>query len=160
MADDSGLSKFIAELYKKWPFNIRLPVQYVIQQLTANNVTDLVILRDLITALSGLEMVAPADVSDMRLHAMCGGPVLRAEEAWPSNVDNLRNRKQTQKPLARLLTVLAAAQLGRPLLVRMALQRQLCVYSIIESDAIQLKFVGHRFDQASRSAKKAECALI
>jgi len=73
-----GLATFTGSVCRRYG-GVQLPrlLEYVANQLKRDNVTDLIVLKELVTKLAGVES---NDITgEAQLEAMAGGPVLRAE---------------------------------------------------------------------------------
>lgn len=140
-----GLSTFVAVLHRRWPVEVKMMVLYVIKQLAAGNASDLIILRDLVSKLGGLDVVSPADISESGIYALSGGKTLRTEFASQTTIASLRNSRRPgpTKHLNRLRAALDGTGYGRPLLLRIAQIRQTSIFTANEGDAVQLKYLSN-----------------
>lgn len=123
--------------------SVWIVLQYLVNQLVAGNSKDLVILRELITRMTGIEPFA--DLSDAQVLSLAGGKVLRSEVFYQTDITQAAKRNQMislQNAKGRLTTALQKSGLAVPLLVNIALQRQACT----STDA-HLKSLGALFDQ-------------
>jgi len=135
----SNLATFVGTIYKKYA-NMELPgiLRYIIYQLKCNNVTDLVILKELIQKMSGIETTE--NLSDSQLDALAGGETLK-KEAY--NAEHLKN---TKKSSLRLIDALIDNNLITPLFISLCQQRSICVYN---TNLTHLKLIGNMFDQTN-----------
>lgn len=78
----NSLAIFTGNLFRKHP-NVDSTglLAYLVSQLKDGNPFDLVILKELITKMSGVEQLMEGN-SDMQLEAMSGGETLRLEVTW------------------------------------------------------------------------------
>lgn len=140
---------FAGQLYRRWsPMegSIWIVFQYLVNQLVAGNYKDLVILRELITRMTGFEPFA--DLSDAQVNSLAGGKLLRGEVFYQTEISHASSR-QALNSLAnarsRLISSLRKSGLAMPLLINIAIQRQACV----ADNEAYLKSLGGLFDGVS-----------
>lgn len=140
-----SLAAFTGTLYKRYALMDCTPIlQYIANQLRQNNSKDLVIIRELILKMAGIEPLA--NLSDAQVAALTGGRRLRTEAMMVANASvTTLVRGQLRKSGARLLHALTESRLAMPLLLLIAQQRQACVY-LVESGEAHLKYLGNLFD--------------
>ena len=137
---------FAGQLYRRWaPMESSLPVlfQYLVNQLVSGNYKDLVLLRELITRMTGFEPFA--DLSDAQVNSLAGGKLLRNEVFYQTEIGHASNRValvSLGNARGRLVTALRKSGLAAPLLVHIAIQRQACV----GDNEAHLKSLGGLFD--------------
>jgi len=135
----SNLATFVGTVYKKYAsMELSGILRYIIYQLQCDNVIDLVILKELIHKMSGIEITE--NLSDSQLDALAGGETLK-REAY--NAEHLKN---TKKSSSRLIHTLTSYNLIAPLLISLCQQRSICIYNTSLS---HLKLIGNMFDQTS-----------
>lgn len=131
-------------------------LQYLVNQLVSNNSKDLVVLRELIGRMTGIEPFA--DLSDAQVLSLAGGTFLRSEVFFQTEISQA-GKKATLASLAaardRLTLSLRTSKLAIPLLVNIAIQRQKCV----ETEA-HLKSIGALFDQVSVGRRTASESTV
>lgn len=137
-----SLAIFAGTLCKRWNMEVAYVLQYILNQLREGNSKDLVVLRELISKMAGIEPVS--DLSDSQVVALGGGPTLQAEALHPTIIEERRN--QTKRSTLRLETSLLDARLVGPLLVAVAKARQECILGLDDSP---LKYLANLFDQVS-----------
>lgn len=115
-------------------------IQYVTNQLRRSNTVDLIILKEIITSMAGI--VSETNLNENQLQGLAGGDVLKTL-IMASVSDRRHEAKITGK---RLLKCLTNADLVAELLILIAQQRQICIYSVPEEDA-HLKLLGNMFDE-------------
>lgn len=142
-----GLATFTGQLYRRWATmssSLDMVLQYVLNQLAAGNSKDLVILRELITRMTGIEPFA--DLSDGQVMALAGGKVLRGEVFSQTELSNVSRRPALMvlaNARGRLSQALNRSGLAMPLLVSIAIQSQAC----IGNTYAHLKSLGGLYDQ-------------
>lgn len=136
------LATFAGTLCKRWNMEVAYILQYILNQLREGNSKDLVVFRELISKMAGIEPVS--DLSDNQVVALGGGPTLQAEALHPTTIEE--RKSQTKRSTLRLKTALLDAQLVGPLLVAVAKARQECILGL---DDAPLKYLGNLFDQVS-----------
>jgi len=135
----SNLATFIGTVYKKYAsMELSGILRYIIYQLKCNNVIDLVILKELIQKMSGIETTE--NLSDSQLDALAGGETLK-KEAY--NAEHLKNTKKSSN---RLIHTLTSYNLITPLFISLCQQRSICVYN---TSLTHLKLIGNMFDQTN-----------
>eukprot|EP01103_Thecamoeba_quadrilineata_P015330 TRINITY_DN480_c0_g2_i3.p1 TRINITY_DN480_c0_g2~~TRINITY_DN480_c0_g2_i3.p1 ORF type:complete len:1658 (-),score=455.84 TRINITY_DN480_c0_g2_i3:20-4993(-) len=136
-----GLITFVGVLYKKHPrIELNGLLHYIFNQMKDGNSLDLLVLKELIAKMSGIEILE--DISDAQLESQSGGETLRTETAPIQKAKNLK-RTATQ-----LLNALKSISNENSLIVSMftliSLQRSAILYRI-EID--HLKQVGDLYDK-------------
>lgn len=78
---DSGLANFSGAVLKKYQIELAGLLQYVANQLKAGKSYDLLILREMVQKMTGIEV--SEEVTPEQLEAMSGGELLRQEVGPP-----------------------------------------------------------------------------
>jgi len=121
--------------------------QYLTNQLRAGEGLDLLLLKELVSVMTGV--VTVTDLSADQVDAMAGGPALRGQALAFGIV---RNAKAMQRGMARLLEALQQGtpeqQLALPLLI--LLGQQLRVIAL-QTDSTHLKLVAELYDRAEQT---------
>ena len=138
-----GLATFAGTLCKRWNIDVSQILQYILTQLRNGNPKDLIVLRELISKMTGIEPVI--DLSDSQILALGGGKTLQAEAINPTGV--VERKGATKRSTARLKIAMQDSGLTLPLLVAVALQRQQCAFEDAEAP---LKYLGNLFDQCQQ----------
>lgn len=144
-----GLATFAGQLYRRWTptaGSIWIVFQYLVNQLASGSSKDLVILRELITRMTGLEPFA--DLSDGQVMSLAGGKVLRSEVFRQTEISQASGRSAIgplNNAKARLVAALQKSGLAIPLLVNIAIQRQAC----LADTEVHLKALSGLFDAVS-----------
>ena len=147
----SGLASFIGMLFRRYHSDITPLLKYIVHQLHNGQTTEIVVLRELIWKMAGIEPLP--SLSDSQIVAMAGGPTLRIE-AVASNTRGARlaTADAVLRAPQRLGRALLESQLALPLLVQVAQQRQACVF---QTQNAHLKSLASLYDTVSR-----ECSSI
>lgn len=132
-----SLSNFCGAIFKKYNLELTGILQYVANQLKNKRSLDLLILKEVVLKMSGIE--AAEEMTDEQIDAMAGGELLRQEAGSFNQIKN------TKKSSQRLKDALIDNNLAVPLCLLMAQQRNCVVYQ--ETDKDHLKLVGNLFDQ-------------
>ncbi|KAH8758494.1 THO complex subunit 2 [Diaporthe sp. PMI_573] len=140
-----ALSKFSGKVFKRYQHMKPLPVlQYVNNQLSKGNSTDLVILRELISTMAGV--VPDVDFTDVQMRAMTGGEVLRRQ-----TLISLGDRRDVSVHGAeRLMQSLMDGNLAGRLLVNLAQYRQSALYKLPEDES-HVKYVATIMDEVHQA---------
>ncbi|ETS61330.1 hypothetical protein PaG_04350 [Moesziomyces aphidis] len=140
-----SLAAFCGTLYRRYAMMDCTPVlQYLVNQLKANNSKDLVIMSELITKMSGIEPLA--NLADAQIAALTGGRHLHMEAMMAANaLTGSKERLAFRRSGQRLLHALVESKLSVPLLILVAQQRQACIHLVPESEA-HLKYLGNLYD--------------
>lgn len=133
-----GSANFCGAVYKKYNIELSGLLQYVANQLKAHNSLDLLILKEVVQKMTGIEATEEMTNAD-QLNAMSGGELLRAEAGYFSQVRN------TKKSSLRLKDALASNNLAVTLCLLMAQQKHCVIYR--ETANNHLKLVGKLYDQ-------------
>ena len=140
----SALATFCGHLAKKYSaIELSALLQYLVNTLKDNQSLDLLVLKELITRMTGKESIE--DMSDAQVEAMAGGETLRSEAI---NFNNDMTPKARAKGVARLKEALQKGTLGGdpltvPLLVLIAQTRQAIIF---KTDSKHLKLVSQLYD--------------
>ena len=106
----SALASFCGHLAKKYAgIELSALLQYLVNTLKDNQSLDLLVLKELITRMTGSE--ALEDVSESQAQAMAGGDVLRSEAI---NFNNATHPKRAPRVSRGCATRFSAARRGRP----------------------------------------------
>ncbi|KAK7704838.1 THO2 plays a role in transcriptional elongation [Diaporthe eres] len=140
-----ALSRFSGKVFKRYQHMKPLPVlQYVNNQLSKGNSTDLVILRELISTMAGV--VPDVDFTDAQMRAMTGGEVLRRQ-----TLISLGDRRDVSVHGAeRLMQSLMDTKLAGRLLVNLAQYRQSALYKLPEEEA-HVKYLATIMDEVHQA---------
>ncbi|KAL6430976.1 hypothetical protein ACFW04_007029 [Cataglyphis niger] len=132
-----SLASFCGAIFKKYNIELTGLLQYVANQLKAQKSLDLLILKEIVQKMAGIE--AAEEMTSDQLDAMAGGDLLKNEAGYFSQVRN------TKKSSQRLKEALAEHDLAVALCLLMAQQKHCVVYR--ETDKSHLKLVGKLYDQ-------------
>ncbi|XP_049598530.1 THO complex subunit 2 isoform X1 [Syngnathus scovelli] len=142
--DDTTISSWLQSLaslcgavFRKYPIDLAGLLQYVTNQLKAGKSFDLLILKEVVQKMAGIEVTD--EMTSEQLEAMTGGEQLKAEGGYFGQIRN------TKKSSQRLKDALLDHELALPLCVLMVQQRNGVVF--LESGDKDLKLVGHLYDQ-------------
>ncbi|XP_057340023.1 THO complex subunit 2 isoform X2 [Microplitis mediator] len=132
-----SLASFCGAIFKKYNIELTGLLQYVANQLKAQKSLDLLILKEIVQKMAGVE--AAEEMTSDQLDAMAGGDLLKNEAGYFSQVRN------TKKSSLRLKEALSENDLAVALCLLMAQQKHCVVYR--ETDQSHLKLVGKLYDQ-------------
>ncbi|EAT47141.1 AAEL001716-PA [Aedes aegypti] len=132
-----SLANFCGAIYKKYNIELSGLLQYVANQLKAHKSLDLLILKEVVQKMTGIE--AAEEMTAEQIGAMCGGELLRGEAGYFSQVRN------TKKSSQRLKDALASNDLAVALCLLIAQQKHCVIYR--ETASSHLKLVGKLYDQ-------------
>ena len=123
------MAAFTGLLYRTRPAADLNPLlKYIVHSLYSGQTSDIVILRELIWKMAGIEPLPT--LSDVQVGAMAGGPTLRIE-AIASTTRGARldpTDSAVVRAPQRLGKNLLESSLALPLLIQVAQQRQACVF--------------------------------
>lgn len=141
-----GLASFTGMLFRRYSAELSPVLQYVTHQLQNGQTTEIVVLRELIWKMAGIEPLPT--LSEAQIAAMAGGPVLRVEaiasETRGARLDSSEAILKGPQRLGRSL--LESPPLALPLLIQVAQQRQACVFKAPDA---HLKSLASLFDAVS-----------
>ncbi|KAF5285042.1 hypothetical protein FQR65_LT02355 [Abscondita terminalis] len=132
-----SLSSFCGAIFKKHNIELTGLLQYVANQLKAQKSLDLLILKEIVQKMAGVEV--SEDLTMDQLNALAGGELLKSEAGYFSQVRN------TKKSSIRLKEAMADENLAVALCLLMAQQKYCVVYK--ETQKSHLKLVGNLSDQ-------------
>ncbi|XP_020805921.1 LOW QUALITY PROTEIN: THO complex subunit 2 [Drosophila serrata] len=133
-----SLASFCGTIFKKYNIELSGLLQYVANQLKSQKSLDLLILREIVHKMAGVESCE--EMTNDQLQAMCGGEQLRGEAGYFSQVRN------TKKSSSRLKDALANNDLAVALCLLMAQQKHCVIYRETAAHS-HLKLVGNLYDQ-------------
>ncbi|XP_036596611.1 THO complex subunit 2-like [Trichosurus vulpecula] len=132
-----SLACFCGAVFRKYPIELAGLLQYVANQLKAGRSFDLLILKEVVQKMAGIEITEEMTVE--QLEAMTGGEQLKAEGGYFGQIRN------TKKSSQRLKDALLDHGLALPLCILMAQQRNGVIFQ--EGGEKHLKLVGKLYDQ-------------
>ncbi|KAJ7067990.1 transcription factor/nuclear export subunit protein 2-domain-containing protein [Mycena amicta] len=137
-----SLASFTGMLFRRYSADLTPVLKYIVNQLHNGQTSEIVVLRELIWKMAGIEPLP--SLSDNQIVCMAGGPILRIEAiASSTRGARLDPGEAVYKGPQRLGRTLLESSLAFPLLVQVAQQRDSCVYKA--SDA-HLKSLASLFD--------------
>ena len=135
----TSLSKLAAQMCRQYAtVETSAFLRYVAQQLISGTLEDLILLRELISAMAGLE--AFEELTDTQLQGQTGGSTLRSE----TNQTSGSAQKATPKTNRRLKEAMTDSKLAVPLLILLGQQTGSCIFN---SEHRQLKVIGETYDK-------------
>ncbi|XP_045691270.1 LOW QUALITY PROTEIN: THO complex subunit 2-like [Phyllostomus hastatus] len=132
-----SLASFCGAVFRKYPIDLAGLLQYVANQLKAGKSFDLLILKEVVQKMAGIEITE--EITMEQLEAMTGGEQLKAEGGYFGQIRN------TKKSSQRLKDTLLDHDLALPLCLIMAQQRNGVIFQ--EGGEKHLKLVGKLYDQ-------------
>uniref|UniRef100_A0A673WZW9 THO complex subunit 2 n=1 Tax=Salmo trutta TaxID=8032 RepID=A0A673WZW9_SALTR len=142
--DDTTISSWLQSLaslcgavFRKYPIELAGLLQYVTNTLKAGKSFDLLILKEVVQKMAGIEITD--EMTSEQMEAMTGGEQLKAEGGYFGQIRN------TKKSSQRLKDALLDHDLALPLCLLMAQQRNGVVF--LEGGEKHLKLVGKLYDQ-------------
>ncbi|EKM59356.1 uncharacterized protein PHACADRAFT_191704 [Phanerochaete carnosa HHB-10118-sp] len=137
-----NLASFTGLLFRKYTGDITYLLKYLVHQLQNGQVSEIIILRELIWKIAGIEPLP--NLTDSQVVAMAGGPNLRIE-VLGSDKRGARLDPQDvgAKGSIRLGKVMIESGLALPLLIQIAQQRQACVFQAANT---HLKSLANLYD--------------
>ncbi|KAF7331994.1 hypothetical protein MKEN_00079700 [Mycena kentingensis (nom. inval.)] len=137
-----GLASFTGMLFRRFSADLTMVLKYIVNQLHNGQTADIVVLRELIWKMAGIEPLP--SLSEHQISAMAGGPVLRIEAiASETRGARLDPGEVLYKAPTRLGHALVDSALAFPLLVQVAQQRDSCVHKAHDA---HLKSLASLFD--------------
>lgn len=139
-----NLASFVGATYKRMlNLDSALVLQYIANQLHLGNAKDLIILKELISQMGGVEVLQ--DLSASQVIALGGTRTLRAEALNPTTA--LTKKSTVQRSAPKLMAALERSELTAPLFLLIALQRRNAILS--EPAGAHLKYLGVLADNVS-----------
>ncbi|KAI0312477.1 transcription factor/nuclear export subunit protein 2-domain-containing protein [Amylostereum chailletii] len=124
-----SLASFTGMLFRRYSADLTPLLKYVVHQLYNGQTTEIIVLRELIWKMAGIEPLP--SLSDPQIAAMAGGPALRIEAVASSTRGaRLDPGDAVLKGPTRLGKALLDSSLALPLLIQVAQQRQSAVFKI------------------------------
>ncbi|EPQ59661.1 hypothetical protein GLOTRDRAFT_136479 [Gloeophyllum trabeum ATCC 11539] len=124
----TSLASFTGMLFRRYSADLTSLLKYIVNQLFNGEVTDTIVLRELIWRMAGIEPLP--NLNESQIIAMAGGPLLRIEAV----ASTTRGARQDPGDAAlkgpvRLARALLDSGLALPLLIQVAQLRQSCVFT-------------------------------
>uniref|UniRef100_A0A1B6BZM5 THO complex subunit 2 n=4 Tax=Clastoptera arizonana TaxID=38151 RepID=A0A1B6BZM5_9HEMI len=132
-----SLAAFCGYIFKKYNIELNGLLQYLVNELKMQKSLNLLILKEIIQKMAGIEV--PEEMTNDQMEAMAGGDLLKGEAGYFSQVRN------PKKSSIRLKEALSSDNLAVTLCLMMAQQRYCVVYR--ETEQSHLKLVGKLYDQ-------------
>ncbi|KAI0047273.1 hypothetical protein FA95DRAFT_1664524 [Auriscalpium vulgare] len=124
-----SLASFTGMLFRRYSADLTPLLKYVVHQLYSGQTSEIIVLRELIWKMAGIEPLP--SLSDSQIAAMAGGPALRIEAvASATRGARLDPGDAVLKGPQRLGKALLDSSLALPLLIQVAQQRQSAVFKI------------------------------
>lgn len=121
------LSTFAGGLFRRYSADFVPLLKYVNHQLYQGQTSEIVILRQFVWKMAGIEPLP--NMNESQITAMAGGPALRIEAIASAERGARANPKEANKSGGpRLGRMLMDNDLALPLLVQVAQQRQACLF--------------------------------
>ncbi|KAI9793175.1 MAG: THO complex subunit 2 [Piccolia ochrophora] len=141
----AALALFAGRVFKRYSslMNPTPILQYVTDQLKKGNSVDLIVLKELTTAMAGI--VSDTNFNQAQSLAMAGGELLRQQTL----LQLFDKRHESRTTAKRLLRSLSEPKLAGQLLIAIAQERQTCIFGLPEEDS-HLKLLGNLFDEIHR----------
>ncbi|KAK7061446.1 THO complex subunit 2 [Favolaschia claudopus] len=122
-----SLASFTGMLFRRYSADLTPLLKYIVHQLHNGQTTEIIVLRELIWKMAGIEPLP--SLSDSQIIAMAGGPCLRIEAiASTTRGARLDPGDAVLKGPQRLGRGLLESSLALPLLIQVAQQRESCVF--------------------------------
>ncbi|KAK0191289.1 transcription factor/nuclear export subunit protein 2-domain-containing protein [Armillaria mellea] len=122
-----SLASFTGMLFRRYSADLTPVLKYIVHQLQNGMTSEIVVLRELIWKMAGVEPLP--SLSDSQIMAMAGGPALRIEAiASATRGARLDPAEASLKGPSRLGKTLVDSGLALPLLIQVAQQRQSSIY--------------------------------
>ena len=142
----SALALFAGKVFRRYSTLNPAPIlQYVASQLRKGNSTDLIVLEQMILFMAGI--VTDTNYNESQLQAMGGGPLLQSQTIL--QLLDKRNDPAMKSSSKRLMRGLRDTGLVGQLLLLIAQQRRMAVFSVDDADA-PLKLLGNLLDEIHR----------
>ena len=114
-------------LFRRYSADLTPVLKYIVHQLFNGQTTEIIVLRELIWKMAGIEPLP--SLNESQIAAMAGGPALRIEAVASSTRGaRLDPSDAVLKGPQRLGKCLLESSLALPLLIQVAQQRQSCVF--------------------------------
>jgi THO complex subunit 2 len=115
-------------LFRRYSADLSPVIKYIVHQLYNGQTTEIIVLRELIWKMAGIEPLP--SLSESQISAMAGGPTLRIEAVASSTRGaRLDPGDVILRAPQRLGKALIDSSLALPLLIQVAQQRQSCAFT-------------------------------
>ncbi|XP_050521720.1 THO complex subunit 2 isoform X2 [Daktulosphaira vitifoliae] len=130
-------ASFCGAVFKKHSIELTGILQYVANQLKTENSLDLLILKEIVLRMAGIELME--QITPDQIEAMSGGDYLKIEAGYYNQIRN------TKKSSVRLKESLLDNNLAVALCLLIAQQRHSVIYK--EHESMHIKLAGQLYDQ-------------
>jgi THO complex subunit 2 len=139
----SALCSFSGTLLRQYhDIELNDLLRYILKKLDEGEVLDLLILKDLISKLTGIEILK--DVSSLEIQRMAAGEKLRGLHENSTSTDS----KRRMKGILRLRTAIEGSDASKSMMLRLLLAIAKCRQRIVlKTASAQMKFLGQLFDE-------------
>ncbi|KAL7272481.1 THO2 plays a role in transcriptional elongation [Rhizina undulata] len=140
-----SLAQFCGKIYTRYHRQMDpTPIlEYVCRKLKTNNSVELIVLKQLIQSMAGIN--PEMNLTDGQLSALAGGRLLRSQTL--SVFRDSKKAEDSPETTRTLVDRLVSSGLAVELMVLIAQERQTCVYRLEDDDAPPLKVLGNLFDE-------------
>ncbi|RYP64570.1 hypothetical protein DL771_008683 [Monosporascus sp. 5C6A] len=140
-----ALSKYSGKVFRRYSsLDVTPVIQYVNNQVSKGNSTDLIILLELINSMGGI--VSNIDFTDAQLLALSGGEVLRRQTL----IHLGDKRHESTKSASRFIKALEQTELASRLLINVAHYRQSAIYHLPENET-HIKYLASITDDSQQA---------
>ncbi|KAL3090360.1 hypothetical protein niasHS_006812 [Heterodera schachtii] len=115
-----SLANFSSAIFKRYNIDFTGILQYIANQLKDSQSLDLIVLREIVTGISGVD--SNTDLTQEHLEALCGGDTLRGEAGY------LQMTKLNRRSINRLRDALMRNELFESLCILIGQQKQFIIY--------------------------------
>uniref|UniRef100_A0A914HDU3 THO complex subunit 2 n=1 Tax=Globodera rostochiensis TaxID=31243 RepID=A0A914HDU3_GLORO len=136
-----SLANFAAAIFKRYNIDFTGILQYIANQLKDTQSLDLIVLREIVTGISGVE--SNTDLTQEHLEALCGGDTLRGEAGY------LQMTKLNRRSINRLREALLRNELFESLCILIGQQKQFIIYR--DSKQYPLKLTTQMLDHCQET---------
>ncbi|XP_075972929.1 THO complex subunit 2-like protein isoform X2 [Anticarsia gemmatalis] len=147
-----ALAAFAGAAFKKHNIELTALLQFVANRLKAQQSQDLLILKEIVQKMAGIE--AAEEITSDQLDAMAGGELLKGEAGYFSQVRN------TKRSSARLKEAIVGNNLDIALCILSAQQRHCCVWKEYKEDTSSGEPAGSQLKVVGRLADQCQDALV
>ncbi|KAH3839564.1 hypothetical protein DPMN_112996, partial [Dreissena polymorpha] len=143
-----SLANFAGSICKKYQVELSGLMQYVTNQLKAGKSIDLLLMREIVQKMAGIEI--SEEITKDQLDAMSGGELLRQEGGYFTQVRN------TKKSSSRLKDTVLEHDLALSLCLLISQHRDAVIY---KEGARHLKHFGKLYDQIQKYIEASELVM-
>ena len=96
------LAQFSGQLFKRYSVECRPLIRYLLAQLADHNADDLIVLRELMASMTGMEAIAPMEMTEDQIEALGGLAHPSTGPSRPAQLEAACNKSQAARAIQKV----------------------------------------------------------